>query len=104
MGDVTKREIGIFDEIRRVTSAGAEYWLARELQEYLGYDTWDKFEGAIRRAMDACDQSGMPSSHQFRGTAKMIRIGNSATREVDDYFLSRSQSFGRWVLFDRYWR
>lgn len=34
MSDITKREAGIFDEIRRVTFAGAEYWHARELQEY----------------------------------------------------------------------
>jgi DNA-damage-inducible protein D len=89
MSDITKREVGIFDSIRRVTSAGTEYWLARELQEYLGYDTWDKFEGAIRRAMDACDGSGVSSSQQFRETAKMVRIGSGAQREVNDYFLSR---------------
>jgi DNA-damage-inducible protein D len=89
VSDITKREGGIFDGIRRVTSAGVEYWLARELQEYLGYDTWDKFEGAIHRAMDACDGSGVSSSQQFRGTAKMVRIGSGAQREVNDYFLSR---------------
>jgi hypothetical protein len=89
MSDIEKRESGIFDGVRRVTSAGAEYWLARELQEYLGYLTWENFENAIRRAIEACEGSGVPASHQFRETTKLIRLAKEGQRPVKDYQLSR---------------
>jgi len=80
---------GIFDEIKRMTPSGVEYWFARELQEHLGYDTWENFESAIARAAEACDGSGIPSSHQFHDTTKLMAIGKGGKRPVKDYFLSR---------------
>ena len=33
---------------------GIEYWLARELQELLGYADWRNFFNAIDRAKESC--------------------------------------------------
>ncbi|CAM5296367.1 hypothetical protein RLIN73S_06085 [Rhodanobacter lindaniclasticus] len=37
---------------------GVEYWLARELQELLGYVQWRRFEEVIERAKTACVNAG----------------------------------------------
>ncbi|MEK6375297.1 MAG: DNA damage-inducible protein D [Acidobacteriota bacterium] len=93
MSDITKRDQpnagGIFDEIRRVNGAGVEYWMARDLQQYLGYDTWQNFDNAIKRAMEACEGSGIQPSHQFSETTRLMASGKGAQREAKDYFLSR---------------
>jgi DNA-damage-inducible protein D len=86
---VRRQDTGIFDEIRKVGSAGAEYWRARDLQEHLGYDRWENFEEAIARAAEACEGSGIPRASQFRETTKLVVHGSGAKREVKDFFLSR---------------
>ena len=32
-----------FEDIKHITEDGIEYWLARELQEILGYKEWRNF-------------------------------------------------------------
>lgn len=80
---------GIFDEIKRTTPSGVDYWLARDLQEYLGYPRWANFEEAIARAAEACQKSNIDPNSQFRETTKLVRVGSDAKREVKDFFLSR---------------
>jgi DNA-damage-inducible protein D len=80
---------GIFDEIKKTTPAGADYWRARDLQGYLGYDRWQNFDEAITRASEACEKSGVASDSQFRETTKLVNVGSDAKREVKDFFLSR---------------
>ena len=36
-----------------------EYWYARELQLVLDYKEWRKFENVIKKAIDACENSGI---------------------------------------------
>ena len=77
-----------FEKIKRVTEYGAEYWIARELMELLGYDTWRRFDDAIQRAMESCDTSdmGYQSSQEFLpAPAKTLEIGG---RPGKDYILS----------------
>ncbi len=47
-----------------------EYWLARELQELLGYTQWRNFEPVIARARDACCIAGKRSQTILRTSAK----------------------------------
>lgn len=78
-----------FEKLRKLNDHSAEYWSARELQPLLGYAQWRRFEDAIRRAMESCEQSGNKQGHHFAGAGKMIDTGKGAVREVDDYHLSR---------------
>ena len=89
MDEIAKNDGGIFEQIRRTTSSGVEFWHARDLQELLGYDTWENFEQAIMRAREACGNSGVAVDTQFRETTKLVNVGSGARRNVRDFFLSR---------------
>ena len=65
------------------------YWLARELQELLGYARWENFDEAIRRAMASCETSGIDVLDHFRGVTKTIDMPKNATRDIPDYMLTR---------------
>ena len=66
-----------------------EFWYARELQGLLGYDRWESFERLIERAIVACRNSKQKPIDHFRGVAKMVSVGSSAEREIQDYHLTR---------------
>lgn len=74
---------------KRLTEDGAEYWMAREVHVILGYPTWREFGHVIDRARSALVQNGMDASHQIVLTHKMMEVGKGATRQGDDFFLSR---------------
>ncbi|OBK09050.1 phage antirepressor KilAC domain-containing protein [Mycolicibacterium conceptionense] len=78
-----------FDDIRRVTPEGREFWSARELMPLLGYEKWERFADAIGRAKIAAHNSGYVVAEQFPGAGKMVELGSGASRRVDDYHLSR---------------
>ena len=78
-----------FDSIRQLNEHGIEYWSARDLASLLGYDTWQRFESAIKRAMIACEQVGQAVNDHISGAANMVTVGSGARRQVKDYWLSR---------------
>lgn len=78
-----------FESVRQFDAQGDEYWSARDLQSLLEYAAWDKFKRVIEKAMEACRQSGHEVEDHFSQTAKMVDIGSSAKREIEDYLLSR---------------
>ena len=57
-----------------------EYWLARELQELLGYSDWRNFLNTINKAKDSCQITGQVVSNHFVDTTKMVKIGSGAKR------------------------
>ena len=68
---------------------GVEYWLARELQELLGYTQWRNFETVLDKARTACTNAGQALNDHFADVSKMIDLGKGAQREVVDVELTR---------------
>ena len=79
----------VFEDIKHVDENGYEYWYARELQQVLNYKEWRKFKGVIDKAIIACSNCNIDSSHHFVGADKMVHIGSNALRMQNDYKLSR---------------
>ncbi len=51
-----------FEDIRQYTKEVRENLTARDLLFVLEYNSWDKFKSVIRKAMKACNNSGIPSA------------------------------------------
>ena len=79
----------VFENIKHTDEKGNEFWCARELQIVLGYKRWENFHKVIMQAMITCNNSNNKVSDHFPGVRKMVAIGSSAEREIDDYKLSR---------------
>ena len=82
----------VFDSIKQADNQ-TEYWSARDLQKILGYEKWENFHNTIKRAKKSFDTSQVGDNYNinyhFLKVRKMIKTGKGATREVDDYLLSR---------------
>jgi DNA-damage-inducible protein D len=88
--DVLARLHAEFERLVRTdTENGVEFWLARDLQEPLGYTRWENFSKVIDRAKTACEFSGYEVSDHFLDVTKMVDIGSGTRREIDDVALSR---------------
>ena len=68
---------------------GIEYWLARELQELLGYSEWRNFLNAIIKAKESCETTGEAISDHFVDINKTIQMPKGATKDVPDFMLTR---------------
>jgi len=68
---------------------GIECWSARELQEIFGYTQWRNFLNTIAKAKEAAANAGEKTSDHFADISKMVEVGSSAKREVEDIALTR---------------
>ncbi len=78
-----------FEDLKKLTEDGMEFWFARDLQPVFDYSRWEKFEAVIKKAMVACKNSGQTVVDHFHHVVKMVQIGSGAEREVKDCQLSR---------------
>lgn len=78
-----------FESFAHQTEDGLEFWLARDLQNLLGYNRWENFSHAISKAKLACETSGEAISDHFRDVRKTIKMPKNATKEVNDFMLTR---------------
>lgn len=78
-----------FEKIKRINKYQSDYWSARELAKSLEYSEYRHFLPVIERAKEACTNSGQPIEDHFEDVLDMIELGKTATRQVQDIFLSR---------------
>lgn len=89
MNEIKEYTEKVFEDIKHIDEFGNEYWLARELQDILGYNQWRSINDLIERAKDACQESRYNIDDHFAVQRKMIKLAKGATRNVIDYKLSR---------------
>jgi hypothetical protein len=78
-----------FEAHAQQTEGGVEYWLARDLQQLLGYTQWRNFLNTVSKAKTACEVSGHKVHDHFADVSKMVDLGSGSQREVDDIMLTR---------------
>ena len=78
-----------FEDIKHIDENGVEFWYARELQEVLDYKEWRKFENVIKKAINACENSGVSMFEHFVGADKTIKMPKGATKNIKEYKLTR---------------
>ncbi len=86
---ITQQHHATFENIKHSDDAGNEFWLARELAPVLDYPQWRNFLPVLDKAREACRNSGQRLEDHFAETRKMVEIGSSAMREVEDFRISR---------------
>jgi DNA-damage-inducible protein D len=77
------------------TEDGVEYWLARDLQQLLGYVEWRNFLKTITKAKTSCEVSGHSVSDHFVDVNKMVDLGSGSQRQIDDVMLTYQFQFQR---------
>ena len=48
-----------FEQIKKTTENGHDYWSARDLSTALGYSTWQKFNRVLNKALQVAQNRGM---------------------------------------------
>ena len=78
-------------KILKNQSESLEYWTARDLQILLGYQKWRNFADVIAKAIVSCQQvlgnDAVPN--HFEKIITEIQVGSGASRNVEDYLLTR---------------
>ncbi|MCK5853435.1 DNA damage-inducible protein D [bacterium] len=78
-----------FESFASKTDEGVEFWLARDLQELLGYTQWRNFAAVIEKAKTACKLSIQEVADHFADVSKTIDMPKGAKKEIDDIMLTR---------------
>ncbi len=78
-----------FEDIKHIDENGIEYWYARELQKVLDYKEWRKFESVIKKAKEACQNTGISTFEHFVEADKLSKRANNAKVVIKDYKLTR---------------
>jgi len=82
-------QITPFEEIRRTSPAGNEFWSSRDFARVLGYVNYRHFQAVIEKAKTACINSGQQVEDHFVGADQMIEIGKGGQRAVKTVMMSR---------------
>jgi len=69
-----------FEKIRRVNSAGNEFWSSRDFAQLLSYTDYRNFETVVDKARTACFNSGQRLEDHFVDITEMIEIGKGGQR------------------------
>lgn len=78
-----------FEKIKKTDNNHIEYWSARDLMPILDYTRWENFEDVIKKAMQACINSGQDVKNHFRDVTKMTIVGSNTPIGIHDWELDR---------------
>jgi len=78
-----------FEDHAQKTREGIDFWLARDIQELLGYTKWDNFLNVIEKAKVACEVTGELIENHFADVGKKVLIGYDVGKEIPDVMLTR---------------
>ncbi len=87
--ELSKQHVSLFEQIKQIDANGNEFWSARDLSKVLEYSEYRHFLPVIKRAKEACKNSGQEASDHFEDILDMITTGKTAQRKVDSVKLSR---------------
>lgn len=86
---LSKRTKDIFEGIKRIIDGGNEAWSSRDLAKVLDYADYRNFLVVMRKAWQACQNSGHDPYNHFVRITEMISLGKGAEREVETWLMSR---------------
>jgi hypothetical protein len=78
-----------FEQIKKKTEDGREFWSARELATAMGYSTWQKFNRVLNISLQVAQNRGMEMGEHFNQVVEMVKLGSGSFREVENWHLSR---------------
>ncbi len=87
--EIIKSLVNNFESYAHKTNEGIEFWLARDLQQLLGYRKWDNFLTVITKAKTACEITGHKVTDHFADVGKTIQMPKGAQKEIQDLMLTR---------------
>ena len=79
----------MFEEIKHIDEYGNEYWYARELSKVLEYRDWRNFLKVLKKAKEACENSGIDADAQLVEINKLSKRNNNAVANIQDFKLTR---------------
>ncbi len=79
----------MFEEIKHIDEYGNEYWYARELSKALEYRDWRNFLKVLKKAKEACENSGINVDVQLVEVNKLSKRNNNAVASIQDFKLTR---------------
>ena len=87
--NITKRQLSVFEQIRRIDEHGTEFWSARDMAKILEYSEYRHFLPVIEKAQESCKNSGQSVLDHFEDILEMIVIGKGGKRQTESVKLSR---------------
>jgi DNA-damage-inducible protein D len=87
--EIIKQGSSLFEQIKQIDENGNEFWYARQLAKVLEYVDFRNFTGVIKKAKEACFNSGQEVSNHSVEANEMVTIGSGAEREMPSFKFSR---------------
>ena len=79
---ITKLHQRFEDLVQHDPESNGEYWLARDLQELLGYAKWENFAKVIEKAKTSCKRNAARSSGDSEPRTTMRAISTSSASSI----------------------
>lgn len=82
-----------FEQLKKLSENGIEFWISRDLCTALGYSTYQKFSRIIDKAIMIANTKGLNTAEHFNPMVEMVKLGSGAFRKVENIHLSRMACF-----------